>query len=71
MVTLNFGTFSKITVQNESIFVSKARLDIVNPMAEKQEAKGLVPITTKFGEIIWVHPDIVKDERDRTSTLNI
>ena len=32
-------------------------------MAEKQEAKGLVPMATKSGEIMWAHPDIVKGEQ--------
>jgi len=32
-------------------------------MAEQEEAKGLVPITTSYGEILWVHPDIIKDEQ--------
>ena len=35
MVTLNFETFSKTTVQDGLTPVPKARLDIVNPMAEK------------------------------------
>jgi len=38
MVTLNFGTFSKMTVQDGLVLVSKARLDVINPMAEKQKA---------------------------------
>jgi len=29
----------------------------------QQRAKGLIPITTESGEIMWVHPDIVKDEQ--------
>ena len=60
MVTLNFSTFPKMMVQDELTPVSKARLDVVNPMTEKQKAKGLVPITTKSGEVRWVHPDIIK-----------
>jgi len=31
-------------------------------MTEKQKAKGLIPMTTESGEIMWVHPDIIKDE---------
>ena len=38
-------------------------MDVVNPMAEKQKAKGLVSLTTKSGEIMWVHLDIIKDEQ--------
>ena len=63
MVTLNFGTFSKTTVQNRLTPVPKARLDVINPMAEKQKVKGLIPTTIKFGEIMWVHSDIIEDEQ--------
>jgi len=52
-----------MTVQDGSTPVPKARLDVINPMAEKQETKGLVPMATKSGEIMWVHPDIIKDEQ--------
>ena len=48
MVTLNFGTFSKITVQDEETPVPKVRLDIISPMAEVQKAKGLIPMMTKI-----------------------
>jgi len=63
MVSLNFGTFPKVIVKNGLTSVPEARLDVINPMAEKQEAKGLVLLTIKFGKIMWVYPDIVKDER--------
>ena len=63
MVTLNFGTFPKLTVQDRLAHIPKARLDVINSMAEEQEAKSLVPIMTKSEEIMWVHPDIVKDEQ--------
>jgi len=61
--TLNFGTFPKMTVQDGLVPVPKARLDIINPMAEKQKAKSLIPMTIEFREIMWVHPDIVQDEK--------
>ena len=32
-----------------------------------QEVKCLIPLTTKSGEIIWVHSDIVKDEQWESS----
>jgi len=67
MVTINFGTFLKMTVQDRSVPVPKARLDVINPMAEKQKAKSLIPIMTEFREIMWVHPDIIKDEQWETS----
>jgi len=63
MVTLNFETFSKMIIQNGLTPVPNARLDIINSMAKKQNAKGLVPMMTKSREIMWMHADIVKDEQ--------
>jgi len=67
VVTLNFRIFPKVTIQNGLVPIPKARLDIINPIAEQQEAKGLIPITTKYGEIMWVHQDIIKDEQWETN----
>ena len=36
------------------------RLEVINPLAKVQEAKDLIPLTTKSGKIMWVHLDIVK-----------
>ena len=52
-----------MTIQDELVPMPKARLDVINPMAEQQKAKGLIPITTESREIMWVHPDIVKNEQ--------
>jgi len=67
MVTYNFRTFPKMTAQHGLVLVPKARLDIINLMAEKQKAKGLIPMTIESREIMWVLPDIVKDEQWETS----
>jgi len=67
MVTLNFGTFPKMTVQDGLVPIPKARLDVINPMAEQQKAKDLIPIMIESGEIMWVHPDIVKNEQWETN----
>jgi len=67
MVTLNFSTFPKMTIQDGLIPICKARLDAINPMAEQQEAKGHIPIMIESGEIMWVHPDIIKDEQWETN----
>ena len=66
-MTLNFGNFPKITVQDGLVPLSKARLDVINLMAEKQKDKGLILITTESGEIMWVHVDIINDEQWETS----
>jgi len=62
-MTLNFGTILRMTVSDELTLVPKARLEVINPLAKKREAKGLIPLTTKFGEIMWVRPHIVKDDQ--------
>ena len=62
-MTLNFGIFSRVAVLYGLIPVHKARLEVINPLAEKQDTKGLIPLTTKSEEIIWVHSNIVKDEQ--------
>jgi len=66
MVTFNFRTFPKMIVQDGLVLVPKARLDIINPMAEKQKVKGQIPLTTGSGKIMCVHPDIVQDEQWKT-----
>ena len=63
IVTLNFGTFPKMTVQDGLVPVPKARLDVINPMVEKQKAKGLIPMLIESEKIMWVYPDIVQDEQ--------
>ena len=65
MVTLNFGTFPKMTVQDRLVPIFKAILEVINPMVEQQKTKGLIQITTESGEIMWVHPDIVQISNER------
>ena len=67
MVTLNFGTFPQMIVQEGLIPIPKVRLDVINPLAEQEKAKGLISITTESEKIMWVHPDIVKDEQGETN----
>ena len=67
-VTLNFGTFPKMTVQDGLFPIPKVRLDAINPLAEQQKGKGLNPIMTESGEIMWVYPNIVKDEHGRLTS---
>jgi len=66
-VTLSFGTFLTITVHDGLAPFSKARLDVINPRSKKQEAKGLIPMMIKFGEIMWLHPDIIRDKQWKSS----
>ena len=71
MVTLNFENFSKMIIRNGLALIPEAKLEVINPIDEEQEAKGLVPMMTKSGEIIWVHPDIIKDEQWESSKLKL
>ena len=71
MVTLNFETFPKMIIQDGLAHIPKASLEVVNPMAKEQEAKCLVPMMIRSGEIMWVHSDIVKGEQRESSKLNL
>jgi len=63
MVTLEFDNMPKVTVPDGSSPIPKAWLEINNPSAKQQEVKGLVPLTLKIGEIMWVHPDLAQDKQ--------
>jgi len=56
-----------VTVQDRVAPALEARMEVINLLAKKQEAKGLVPLITKFGEIMWLHPDIIKNEQRESS----
>ena len=62
MVTLEFGTLPKVRVPDGSPPIPTMRLEISNPSAKQEEAKGLLPLTLKTGEIMWVHPDLAQDK---------
>jgi len=63
MVTLEFGTFLKVTIPDRHAPTPKARLKVINPSTKQQETKGLIPITMKSKEIMWVYPDLTNDEQ--------
>jgi len=63
MVTLKFGDFPKVVVQDGLTPIPKGKMKVTNPLAEEQKAKGLIPLTTKSREIMWVHPNIVNDKQ--------
>ena len=43
MVTLNFGTFPEMTVQDGFVSICKARLDVINRMLNNREPRVLSP----------------------------
>jgi len=61
MVTLEFSTIPKVTVPDGSPPIPTARLEINNPSAKQQGAKGLVPLTLKTGKIMWMHLDLAQE----------
>jgi len=61
MLTLEFGTTPKVTVPDGSFPTTEARLKINHPSTKQQETKGLVPLTLKIGEVMWVHPDLAQE----------
>jgi len=63
MVTLEFGKTLKVIVTDGSFPIPEARLEINYPSAKYQEIKGLVPLTLKIGEIMWIHPDLAQDKQ--------
>jgi len=63
MVTLEFDTLPKVTNPDGHPLVPKARLEISNPSAKQQEAKGLLPLTLKTREIMWVHLNLAKEKQ--------
>jgi len=63
MVTLEFSTLPKVTVPDGSPLVHKARLEISNPSAKQQEAKGLLLLSLKTGKIMSVHSDLAQDKQ--------
>jgi len=63
MVTLEFDKTPKVTIPDGSFSIPEARLEVKNPLVKNQEIKGLVPLTLKIGEIIWIHPDLAQDKQ--------
>ena len=52
IVTLNFENFPKVIVQDRLTLIPKGKKEVINPLAEKQEAKSLIPLIFKSGEIM-------------------
>jgi len=63
LIILNFGNFLKVTVQDGLTPILKGKIEVINPLAEKQEAKGLISLMTKSSEIMWADPDIFNDKQ--------
>ena len=62
MVTHKFQNFPQVVAQVRLTLISKGKMEMTNSVSKEQKAKGLIPLTTKPGEIIWVHLDIVNNK---------
>ena len=43
--------------------IPASRLKIINSDPHRQKEKGLIPLPTPRGEVMWVHPDIMEDQQ--------
>ena len=63
MVTFKFGSFPETIVQDGLTPILKGEITVNDPTSEEKRSKGLVPMTLKTEEVMWVHPDIVSDKQ--------
>ena len=61
MVSVQFGSFPPTETQDGVIPVPLATIEITNLLPPREQAAGLVPLTTSRGEVMWVHPDLVSE----------
>ena len=67
MTPLQFGR-DLLSVPARVVLIPKRKLKVVNIDLHRKQEKGLVPIPTPCGEIIWVHPDIIQSQQLTTVT---
>ena len=71
-VTANMTSFLQFGVQPPTpvgvVPIPKGELKVVNIDPHHQRKKGLVPIPTHQGEIMWVHSDLVEGQQWTTVT---
>ena len=63
MVTFEFSKTPKVTVSDGTFPIPAPRLKVKHSSAKTQEDKGLVPLTLKTWEIMWIHPDLTQDKQ--------
>jgi len=63
-VTANMTLFLQFGVQPPTpagaVPIPKGELRVLNIDPHHQQEKGLIPVPTPQGEILWVHPDLVE-----------
>jgi len=71
-VTANMTSFLQFGNQHPTparvVPILKGELRMINTNPHHQQEKGLMPIPTPQGEIIWVHPDLMKSQQWTTVT---
>jgi len=71
-VTANTTSFLQFGNQHPTpagvVPIPKGELRMINTDPHRQYEKGLVPIPTPQGEIMWVHPDLVDGQQWTTVT---
>ncbi|ONK69947.1 uncharacterized protein A4U43_C05F28620 [Asparagus officinalis] len=61
MVSLQFGDFAEVQVQDGVKPIPQTETRIMNLDPHKLKEKGMVPYTISEGGVIWVHPDLLMD----------
>ena len=66
-VTANMTLFFQFGVQPPTpagvVSIPKGELRVVNTDPHHQRKKGLIPIPTPQGEIMWVYPDLMEGQQ--------
>ncbi|ONK56581.1 uncharacterized protein A4U43_C10F10350 [Asparagus officinalis] len=63
MVSLQFGYFTEMQVQDGVKPIPQVEARVVNFDPYKKKEKGMVPYTTPKAELMWVSPDLLMDEQ--------
>ena len=61
MVSLQFGDFAKVQIQDGVKPILQVETRIVNLDPHQKKEKGMFPYTIPEGEVMWVHPNLLMD----------
>jgi len=59
---IQFGQ-NLLLAPNGVVSISKEDLRVINTDPHNQREKGLIPVPTHQGEMMWVHPDIIESKQ--------
>ena len=66
-VMANMTSFLQFGIQpatpSRVVPISKGEIRVLNIDPHHQQEKGLIPVPTPQGEIMWVHPDLVESQQ--------